>query len=178
MLLSLETAAAGGREVVRLEPPSPIVLTAAQSAKARLSFVVRDGYHVQANPASADYVKPSNAVNRSPHTPHANKHLKFRGDENNVNLRTLGKLHNEAHSSQLRFLHDFSIRKTRFRSIRERLILFETGLWRVDNPRASERTHAALVLADVAFICARELHPGTPVRESLLAPRLRFAAER
>ncbi len=54
----LGTAVAGGREVVRLDPPSRWVVTAAHAATVRLSFVVKDGYHVQANPASADYLRP------------------------------------------------------------------------------------------------------------------------
>jgi Disulphide bond corrector protein DsbC len=56
--LSLGPAAAASRVVVRLEPPAPVAVTAARSVKVPLTFLIRDGYHVQANPASADYLRP------------------------------------------------------------------------------------------------------------------------
>lgn len=60
MLLASCPAVAAGRDVVRLDPQAPVVIPAAgRVADATLWFVVRDGYHVQANPASADYLKPA-----------------------------------------------------------------------------------------------------------------------
>lgn len=69
-------AVAAGRDVVRLDPPAPVVVSAAgRVADATLSFVVRHGYHIQANPASADYLKPAvveltGACGISPGKPH------------------------------------------------------------------------------------------------------------
>ena len=50
--------AAVGRAVVRFEPAS-VVVAPGRHATAELAFVVADGYHIQANPASADTLIPA-----------------------------------------------------------------------------------------------------------------------
>ena len=44
--------------VVAIQAPAPVTLAAGEAAQARISVVVADGYHVQANPASDEFLVP------------------------------------------------------------------------------------------------------------------------
>ena len=55
----LVAPAAAGRAVVHFESPAPVVVAPGRHATAELTFVVADGYHIQANPASADTLIPA-----------------------------------------------------------------------------------------------------------------------
>lgn len=45
--------------VVTVRAPEPVKLVAGKSVEARVAIVVAEGYHLQANPASEDYLVPT-----------------------------------------------------------------------------------------------------------------------
>jgi hypothetical protein len=51
--------AAGSHAVVRIDPLGPVTVSSGRITSADLTFTVADGYHVQANPASAEYLIPA-----------------------------------------------------------------------------------------------------------------------
>lgn len=61
ILALLAGAAPGGVSgpVVTVEPPARVVLAPGGSAEARLAVLVASGFHLQANPASEEYLVPT-----------------------------------------------------------------------------------------------------------------------
>ncbi len=58
----LEKLLAGGNKpspLVSIKPPAPVSIVPGGKAEARLSFVVAEGFHVQANPPSDNYLVPT-----------------------------------------------------------------------------------------------------------------------
>ncbi len=46
-------------EIVSVQAVEPVTLAAGQEAEARITVVVADGYHIQANPASSEFFVPT-----------------------------------------------------------------------------------------------------------------------
>ncbi len=46
-------------DVVTVSVPAPVVVTTGGDAEARITVVVTDGYHIQANPASTEFFVPT-----------------------------------------------------------------------------------------------------------------------
>ncbi len=51
-------AGEASNEVLQVLPSAPVEVRAGGSAEARLAVLVKDGYHVQANPASGNFLVP------------------------------------------------------------------------------------------------------------------------
>lgn len=58
ILSLLASSALAARVVVRFVPRAPIAIAAGATVDAVLGFEIEEGYHLQANPASAPFLKP------------------------------------------------------------------------------------------------------------------------